>query len=222
MSSSREQIFSNIRRGLKRGPLTGNALESAQSRLQQHPRNTVPRRSQLAHNEQVELFVDMATEAAAELIRLENRSQLPEAVAGLLARDGVKQLIRASSPQLTELDWSPLKDIATEERVAHAGDIASLTGSFAGIAETGTLMLLSGEHSPTTLNFLPDIHLVVLDAADIVGPYEDAWQKLRSSRDDMPRTVNMITGPSRSADIEQKLQMGAHGPKRLVIFLIGS
>ena len=82
-------------------------------------------------------------------------------------------------------------------------------------------MLHSRGESPTTLNFLPDTHFVILNRSDIVGPYEDAWQKLRESTNgEMPRTVNMITGPSRSADIEQKLQMGAHGPKDLIILLI--
>jgi L-lactate dehydrogenase complex protein LldG len=62
---------------------------------------------------------------------------------------------------------------------------------------------------------------VILKRSDIVGPYEDAWQKLReATQNNLPRTVNMITGPSRSADIEQKLQMGAHGPKELIILLI--
>ncbi|MEZ5579927.1 MAG: LUD domain-containing protein [Candidatus Competibacteraceae bacterium] len=73
-------------------------------------------------------------------------------------------------------------------------------------------MLLSGPHSPpTTLNFLPDTHIVVLRADRIVGAYEDAWDLLRARGLGMPRTVNFITGPSRSADIEQTVQMGAHG-----------
>ncbi len=221
MSSSREQIFNNIRQGLKRGPLQGEALAAAQGRLADHPANTVPARSRLPHDEQVQLFVDMATEAAAELIRLDSAEQLPEAVAEFLSANQLTELVRSSAPELSALDWSPLSGVESVQRPARAGDRVSLTSCFAGIAETGTLMLLSGPESPTTLNFLPDIHLVMLEAENIVGAYEDAWAKLRASRDDMPRTVNMITGPSRSADIEQKLQMGAHGPKRLVILLIG-
>ncbi len=221
MSSSREQIFNNIRQGLKRGPLQGEALAAVQGRLADHPANTVPARSRLPHDKQVQLFVDMATEAAAELIRLDSAEQLPEAVAEFLSANQLTELVRSSAPELSALDWSPLSGVESVQRPARAGDRVSLTSCFAGIAETGTLMLLSGPESPTTLNFLPDIHLVMLEAENIVGAYEDAWAKLRASRDDMPRTVNMITGPSRSADIEQKLQMGAHGPKRLVILLIG-
>ncbi len=222
MSSSRDQIFDNIRRGLNRGALEGDALEQVKHRLAYHPANTIPSRSDLPHDQQVKLFVDMATEAAAELFKLEQYSQLPQAVAKFMSDEGLNHLVSATSTELAELDWSALESCQIEHREAQAGDIVSLTSSFAGIAETGTLMLLSGSQSPTTLNFLPDIHIVVLEAKNIVGPYEGAWQKLRETHDSMPRTVNMITGPSRSADIEQKLQMGAHGPKRLIIFMIGS
>ncbi|MCW8886378.1 MAG: LUD domain-containing protein [Motiliproteus sp.] len=219
MSTSRDQIFGNIRLGLKRGPLEGEALEKVKHRLAYHPSSTTPARSDLPQEQQVELFKSMATEAAAELIELDSSSQLPQAVAGFAKKESLKQLVSATADELMQLDWSETGDCKLLHREGKPGDIASLTGSFAGIAETGTLMLLSGPQSPTTLNFLADIHMVLLHESSIVGPYEAAWQKLREQGDSMPRTVNMITGPSRSADIEQKLQMGAHGPKRLVIFL---
>ena len=99
-----------------------------------------------------------------------------------------------------------------------------MTGAFAGIAETGTLMLRSGPESPSTLNFLPDTHMVVLRASQIRKSYEDGWDEIRrqmdSRPDSLPRTVNFITGPSRTGDIEQKILMGAHGPRRLHIVLI--
>ncbi len=84
-------------------------------------------------------------------------------------------------------------------------------------------MLTSGRDNPTTLTFLPETHVVVLDGNDIVGDYEAAWTKLRAryGKAAMPRTVNLITGPSRSADIEQTLLLGAHGPRRLQIVLVG-
>ncbi|MDX1605990.1 MAG: lactate utilization protein C, partial [Candidatus Competibacterales bacterium] len=112
------------------------------------------------------------------------------------------------------------ESLRCERRAARNGDKVTVTPAFAGIAETGTLMLLSGPDSPTTLNFLPDAHIVVLPAERIVGPYEAAWQRLRARNEPLPRTVNLITGPSRSADIEQTLQLGAHGPIRLHILLV--
>jgi L-lactate dehydrogenase complex protein LldG len=129
-------------------------------------------------------------------------------------------LTLAPDPDLGSLPWAE-SGLTVVSRAAENGDQAALAPAFAGIAETGTLMLLSGPESPTTLNFLPDAHLVVLAADRIVGPFEDAWDRLRRSRGDLPRTVNFITGPSRSGDIEQTLQMGAHGPVDLHILLVG-
>ncbi|WP_428034755.1 LutC/YkgG family protein [Amphritea sp.] len=220
---SRADILSNIRRGLNRSQDDSQRQQTVANRLAAKANNLIPGRAQLPFTEQVELFKAMATEAVAELIELDSLEQVPQACADWLSGHHFNQLISASNTELSQLDWSPLEQqqISRIERVAQAGDIASLTLSFAGIAETGTLMLHSGEQSPTTLNFLPDNHLVVLFRSAIVGVYEEAWKKLRDKfADSMPRTVNMITGPSRSADIEQKLQMGAHGPKKLIILLI--
>ena len=218
---SREEIFGNIRRGLKRGPASDAQVEAVVTRITQHKHNLIPMRAQLAHEEQVKLFISMAREAAAEVIELEHFDEVPATCANWLSQKGLAELNMANDPEIADLDWSQATGIKCEQRVAEVGDPASLTTSFAGIAETGTLMLKSGPNSPTTLNFLPDNHFVTLKRSDIVGPYEDAWQKLREqTQGNLPRTVNMITGPSRSADIEQKLQMGAHGPKDLIILLI--
>lgn len=218
---SREDIFANIRRGLKRGEPSPEQRQLGLDRIQARTRNLIPARAQLPHQEQIELFRQMATTAAAEIIELGSPNELPQAVAQWLKHQQIDQLVSATDPELTGLDWSQADGISIEHRVAQSGDRASLTCCHAGIAETGTLMLHSNENSPITLNFLPDCHLVLLKHSQIVGVYEDAWDKLRETRGDhWPRTVNMITGPSRSADIGQVLHMGAHGPCALVILLL--
>ncbi|ANG63956.1 hypothetical protein A8C75_16750 [Marinobacterium aestuarii] len=218
---SRAEIMNNIRRGLGRGEASPEQRAAALARIDARADNLIPQRAQLPRPEQVALFKTMALEAAAELIELDRIEQAPAAIADWLAAQQITELVCASDAALQALDWSALGSVNRIERVAQAGDMASLTGSFAGIAETGTLMLYSGASSPTTLNFLPDNHLVILHESRIVGVYEEAWKRLRSATaGQMPRTVNLITGPSRSADIEQKLQMGAHGPRTLVILLI--
>ena len=109
---------------------------------------------------------------------------------------------------------------------AQASDLVCVQHGYAGIAETGTLMLPSAPERPTTLNLLGDSAIVVLRASRVVGPYEDAWALLRAERQDpvnggfMPRSVMLVTGPSRSADIESTLELGAHGPRRLHIVLV--
>ena len=101
-------------------------------------------------------------------------------------------------------------------------DLNAVSHALGGVAETGTLIMTSGPENPSTLNFLSDNHIVIVSAKDIVGDYETMWDKVRAAygRGQMPRTVNMITGPSRSADIEQTLLLGAHGPRRLHIVIV--
>jgi L-lactate dehydrogenase complex protein LldG len=101
-------------------------------------------------------------------------------------------------------------------------DLNALSHAFGGIAETGTLALVSGPDNPTTLNFLPDNHIVVVAAADLTGSFEESVDRLRQryGKGAMPRSLNLITGPSRSADIEQTLILGAHGPRKLHIIVV--
>jgi L-lactate dehydrogenase complex protein LldG len=109
---------------------------------------------------------------------------------------------------------------------AEDSDQVGVTSCFAGIAETGTLMLISGPESPTRNNFLPDTHIVVMRGKQVAASYEEGWTRLREARRAadgsvaLPRTVNFITGPSRTGDIEQRIELGAHGPRRLHIVLV--
>jgi L-lactate dehydrogenase complex protein LldG len=98
----------------------------------------------------------------------------------------------------------------------------SVTPAVAGVAETGTLVLQSSARTPVSLHFLPETHIVVLRRGEILGTYEEALAKVTRSADgSLPRTVNFVTGPSRSADIGKVLLMGAHGPKRLHVVVVG-
>lgn len=223
MRDAREHILGTIRRGLKRGELSGQRRADLETRLADPPQHLIPDRSLLPHAEQVELFIKMAEAAAAELERVGTMDEVPAAIARYLEAEGLpREIVVAPAEEFDDLPWKNTEpSLRIERRKAENGDKITVTPVFAGIAETGTLMLLSGPHSPTTLNFLPDVHIVVLETAKIVGPYEEAWRMLRERGQGMPRTVNFITGPSRSADIEQTLQLGAHGPIRLRIVLVG-
>ncbi|MDQ2696391.1 MAG: LUD domain-containing protein [Pseudomonadota bacterium] len=221
MSEARAQILDAIRRRLKRAELPGQRRAELDRRLQEPPRHRIPARSLLPHAERLELFVKMALEAAATVDRAGSMAAVPRTVEAFLKRETLPlDVVLAPAVELAGLPWDET-DLTVRRGRAGDGDRVTVTPAFAGIAETGTLMLLSGPHSPTTLNFLPDVHIVVLKTSRIVGPYEDAWTLLRREKGAMPRTVNLITGPSRSADIEQTLQLGAHGPVRLHIVLVG-
>jgi L-lactate dehydrogenase complex protein LldG len=145
-------------------------------------------------------------------------AEVPALIAAYLAGHSLGLTIRAA-PGLKTLPWR--RHLEVDFGIAKPEDAVGVSGAFAGIAETGTVMLLSGPECPITLAFLPETHVVVLNARDIVGAYEDAWARLRLERPNaMPRSVNWITGPSRTADIEQTLFLGAHGPRRLHIVIV--
>ena len=223
MSGGREQILGNLRRSLGRSGENKEARAAVAARLDSPARGTVPARARLPHGEQVELFDAMAREQAASVARVTSPEEVPAAIADYLKSGNLPpKLRRAPHPELEALPWDSQPLIEVEVGVAQGDDQVSVTAAFAGIAETGTLLLTSGPQGPTTLNFLPETHIVVLKASQVVGAYEDAWDRVRAAygREVLPRTVNFITGPSRTADIEQTIQLGAHGPRRLHIVLI--
>ena len=82
---------------------------------------------------------------------------------------------------------------------------------------------MSGPRTPATTSLLPETHIAVVRASRLVRGMEDAWKLLRDEHgaDFMPRALNFISGPSRTADIEQTLVLGAHGPYRVHIVLVG-
>ena len=126
-------------------------------------------------------------------------------------------------PELAALPWREAWDIERSFGPAEPTDRAALSRAVVAAAETGTLFLVSGPDNPTTLNFLPEAHTVLIAASDIVGSYEEAWDRLRAIYGEgaLPRTVNLISGPSRTADIEQTIVRGAHGPRRLHVLILG-
>ena len=223
MSDARRQIFDNLRRSLKRESLPADKRDMIERRLAEPQPGPIPARGQLAPAERVALFVKMAEDAACTVTRVAGPHDVPAAVADYLARENLPAKLRvAPDSAVAGLPWSsrPLLEVTAGR--SDGTDEVSLTPALAGIAETGTLMLTSGAETPTTLNFLPETHIVMLRAGQVVGALEQAWAELRRrhGKGAMPRTVNLITGPSRSADIEQTLQMGAHGPRRLHIILV--
>lgn len=208
--SDRDAILGRIR---ERVP-AGDREQGAARRLREHPAGPLPARAQGDLPTLQQRFREQAETAAAEIIDAGGVSELPEIVAGLAEADG------GTAPGIVvDEDLLPvLGDVGTCRRAAPT-DAVAVSQALCGIAETGTVLLRSGPGRPTTAAFLPPVHVVVLDRKAMVGGYEQAWERVRAAGA-MPRTVNWITGPSRSADIEQTLNMGAHGPIRLVIVLV--
>jgi len=220
---SKEAVLGAIRRGLRRGPLSADQAQPLRDRLARHPRHLIPARSRLPHPEQIALFVANVEREYGTVIRLPDTAAVPGAITDYLAMQTLPSaLVMAPHPELRAVPWSERPLLQIREGRAEGSDVVSLQHGFAGIAETGTLMLPSAPERPTTLNLLAETALVLLRASRVVGAYEEAWDLLRAEHGEgtMPRNVMLVTGVSRSADIEQNLELGAHGPRRLHVLLV--
>jgi L-lactate dehydrogenase complex protein LldG len=228
MSDARDHILGSIRRSLKRGALDAAQAAPLEQRLADPQRNLIPARAAgLDHARQVDLFAAMAGEVQTTVTRVASADAVPGAVADYLAQQNLpSRLVMTPDPLLDDIPWDERRLLEIRRGRAEDSDAVGVTACFAGVAETGTLMLLSGPASPTRNNFLPDTHIVVMRGDQVVATYEDGWTRLRARQRDaagaweLPRTVNFITGPSRTGDIEQRIELGAHGPRRLHIVLI--
>jgi L-lactate dehydrogenase complex protein LldG len=216
INSSRDKILSSIRQKLAiHNPL--RLRDTVLSRLSNPVRNTIPARSNLPDSELTTLFISQAENAGATVITI-TADGLEQSLQHYCHLRTIKKIKIASSPLLQKINWQN-QAIECHTGPANIDDTVSITECFSAVAETGTLVLISGKESPTTLNFLTEIHIVVVLQKNIVASYEDAWDRVRELSQ-LPRCINLITGPSRTGDIEQKILVGAHGPRELQIFLV--
>lgn len=216
MSDARERVLKSIRGALNRnGPLPASVTKGLEARLKRPSANLKPK----IGRKLVERFIAKVESVSGTVERVDSYSQVSAAVADHLEAHGVPpKIVVATDPALEAIGWSNRLEV--EFRAAEGHDLASVTGAYAGIAESGTLVLLSSKASPTTLNFLPDDHVIVLPESSIVGHMEDVWARIRKEKLEIPRTINLITGPSKTGDIEQTIYEGAHGPRRFHVILI--
>jgi len=223
--NGRDQILHRLAGAL--GRPTGSAPPSeVTQRLRMRPRSTQPR---------------TADDAIAELIRhmegvqmtvseLQTTADIVKACDGYLQEHDIRGEITVA-PGLAQLDWAS-SDQAAQVRIGPASGVetTSITPCLAAVAETGSVVMVSSAEHPAGLNFLPDNHVVVLYRDQVVRSLEDVWSllcphdagTLAADSTDLPRAVNLITGPSRTADIEQTLEIGAHGPRRMHVLLVAA
>ena len=216
MSKAREKIFQRLKKLSSQPPRQNDSGPSAiESRLSARDRALLPVLPKPVH----ELFIAKVEQAAASVACINNISELAGAVSEYLALWNIeRRLVASPTDVLRQLSWPEGMEI--EYRAAVSSDITSLCVAYAGIAETGTLVLCSGRDTPTTLNFLPDNYICVVRHDDIYPYMEDIWSLLREEGNGPPRAINFITGPSRTADVEQTIQLGAHGPRRVHVIII--
>lgn len=220
--SARDNILARIKSKVGAGP-DAPRTAAVDARLKTHARNLIPARGQGDDDHRIRVFTEMMVAVGGTVEVLDDMGDVPERAAGYLRQLNLPAHIRRGSDALlSTLPWHRSGAMDVVEGRAIDSDKASLTRAFAGIAESGTIIQYSSPESPTTLNFLPEAHIVVLEVANLHASYEEGWTQLRAQLGEgvMPRTVNMISGPSRTGDIEQTIVRPAHGPKNMHVLIV--
>lgn len=163
-------------------------------------------------------FESQALRMQSTVERVSAEAQIPAAVARFLQANALAP-VAVCWRTLAALDWADA-GLEVEARAPRDEDLVGITGVFAAVAETGTLVLLSGPDTPTSMHLLPETHVAIVPASRVVAHYEDAFDGVRAQAGGVPRALNLVSGPSRTGDIEQTIVVGAHGPYRVHIVIV--
>jgi L-lactate dehydrogenase complex protein LldG len=221
--ASRDAVLGRVRRALGKSGPEDQARAEAQAYAAAHaqgPRPAMPA-------DLLQRFLDRAAVMSSTVERIASPGEIPVAVARYI--DALKLPPRLAMqesrsgvcwPEFGGLDWKSV-GLDIEARPTVGDDRIGITGTFCAIAETGTLVVITGEPWPSATTLLPDTHFAVVRADRIVSGMEEAFALVRAERPAMPRGIHLISGPSRTGDIEQTIVLGAHGPYRVHILVIG-
>ena len=224
MNSARDTILGRVRAALGKTGADAAAVANARNYIDAHAQGPRPRLTADLRAR----FLQRATDMESTVESIADRQAIPAAVARYVTALDLPPALAVQKsqrgvcwPEFADLDWAGA-GLAIEARPTRGDDRLGITGTFCAIAETGTLVVLSGAASPTATTLLPDTHIAVLPAGRIVAGMEEAFALIRRERGSVPRAINFISGPSRTGDIEQTIVLGAHGPYRVHILVIGA
>ena len=221
-AAARAAILNRIRTAQRRpATATADELAAVEEYLARHPQGPRP----AIEGDLRIRFRAMAERMSSTVDEVAHLADAPAAVARYLDAQGLQRQA-VIWPTLASLDWAGA-GVSVETRPprrdeSRGADLVGITGCFCGFAETGTLVLGSGPQTHASTHLLPETHVALVPASRIVRGMEDVFALLRAERggaEMLPRALNMVSGPSRTADIEMTLVLGAHGPYRVHIVL---
>jgi len=220
--SARENVLSRVRSALGKRERDAAGLAAAEAIIAAHAQGPRPTLA----GDRVERFIRRARDMESTVERISDRTAIPAAVARYLDQLQLPPALAAQKshagvcwPEFASLEWAAA-GLKIEARPTKGDDRLGITGVFCAIAETGTMVILTGPDAPTATALLPDTHVAVVPAARVVDGMEEAFALIRRERGQLPRAVNLISGPSRTGDIEQTIVLGAHGPFRVHILIL--
>jgi len=221
--AARDAVLGRVRKALASDGDRTSARAEIDAYLGEHrhgPRPAMP-------TDLVARFIERAMDMESSVERIADRTEIPAAVRRYIDTLELPPALAAQKSragvcwaEFADLDW-PGARLEIEARPTVGADRLGITGTFCAIAETGTLVMLAGGDSPTATALLPDTHVAVVRADRIASGMEEAFALIRHDRGQLPRAVNFISGPSRTGDIEQTIVLGAHGPYRVHILILG-
>jgi len=208
METFREQLYQKILKANGKSQLPGD-LDSAFKQL--IAKNDASNHTDLATiTDRVDSFKRNAEIAACEVLEVQTFAEIPALMSERVAEGEL--VVVSPQMQLQSLAW-PVT-LTNIERDAQWG----IAQAKVGIAETGTLCLHSEEVASRQLYLVENLVLVI-NKTQIVARQEDAWRAMDVANQ-AKRALHLITGPSRTADVEQMLQLGAHGPRELLVVIV--
>jgi L-lactate dehydrogenase complex protein LldG len=222
MSTARDNVLGRVRKALGKRERDIAGLAVAEAIIAGHLQGPRPRPA----GDRIGHFMQRARDLESTVERIADRPAIPTAIARYLDELQLPPALAAQKShagvcwrEFAALDWTGA-GLAIEARPTTGSDRLGITGAFCAIAETGTLVMLAGADAPTATALLPDTHVAVVSSERIVDGMEDAFALIRRERGVLPRAVNLISGPSRTGDIEQTIVLGAHGPFRVHILVV--
>jgi L-lactate dehydrogenase complex protein LldG len=215
-SAARKEILSRIR-SLQGRPdsMHANELRLANDYINRKTRGPEP--SPVANV--VALFEEKSRAMLCTISHVNALSDAPAACAAYLSAQGLSTGTVAVWPMLSELDWTCLEH-STRIGAPTGNDLIGISAVACAVAETGTLVFASNPGEPASTHLLPETHIAIVRKSQVVHTMEDAFARLREEGRIMPRALNFVSGPSRTADIEQTIVLGAHGPYRVHLILV--
>ncbi len=217
MSTSRENILNRLRAGRPEFP------EQAEQEL--------PNKFSWTHEERIEQFCNRMASVRAEVHKV-SESEWPTKLVELADEKQLGNLLYAPKGPLAEKiesSWSQAE--TTTKLITREGFIeewkeeiffnidAAVTSVRSGIAEVGSLILWPTKEEPRTFSLVPPVHFAILKAENLHNTFAEAVEK-EGWKNGMPTNALLISGPSKSADIEQTLAYGVHGPTDLIVLLV--
>ena len=214
--SARENILARIRRQTgKAGTTSESEIAAVRSHIFRHERGPLPT---FAMHDPVQHFIEECARLTTTITEVAGLADLTHEVARYIASASLQPRCVGWS-EFASLDWQAA-GIQYDNRPANGDDLIGITGCFCAIGETGTLLLLGAPDTPKSTALLPETHICIVKKSRMVPTMEDAFQLMRDELGEPPRATFFVSGPSRTADIEQTIVIGAHGPYRVHVVLM--